>query len=105
MMFITTTQNIEGRSVIGYKGIVTSESIIGSELITELSKDVDDVKICKGPLYEDTLRVAKELALNELIERAEDMDANAIIGLSIDYEPIYENLLMVCCTGTAVMIE
>ena len=44
--------------------------------------------------------------MNEMIERAQAMGANAIVGIDIDYETIGANgsMLMVATSGTAVVI-
>ena len=56
--------------------------------------------------YEKVLREAKESAMSEMEERAAQMGANAIVGIDLDYETIGENgsMLMVTCSGTAVVI-
>jgi uncharacterized protein YbjQ (UPF0145 family) len=52
------------------------------------------------------LREAKETSMNEMMERAQTMGANAIVGIDIDYETIGANgsMLMVATSGTAVVI-
>lgn len=42
-----------------------------------------------------------------MMERAEKIGANAVIGVKIDYEPMGESnyMLMVVASGTAVVIE
>ena len=44
--------------------------------------------------------------MNELVQRAGQMGANAIVGIDIDYETIGSggSMLMVACSGTAVVI-
>ena len=58
-------------------------------------------------IYENTLAEAKETALNELKQRAEQMGANAVVGIDFDYETIGQSasMLMVACSGTAVTID
>ena len=56
--------------------------------------------------YERVLREAKDTALAEMQQRAQEMGANAIVGVDIDYETIGQNgsMLMVAVSGTAVVI-
>ena len=56
--------------------------------------------------YEKVLIEAKEAALKEMQSRAEDLRANAIVGVDFDYETIGASgsMLMVACSGTAVVI-
>ena len=56
--------------------------------------------------YERVLREAKDTAMDEMAERAEKLGANAIVGIDLDYETVGESgsMLMVTCSGTAVVI-
>ena len=56
--------------------------------------------------YEKVLREAKDTAIDEMAREAERLGANAVIGVSIDYETVGNNgsMLMVTCSGTAVEI-
>ena len=56
--------------------------------------------------YERVLREAKDTSLAEMQRRAEEMGANAIVGVDIDYETVGQNgsMLMVAVSGTAVVI-
>jgi uncharacterized protein YbjQ (UPF0145 family) len=44
--------------------------------------------------------------MEEMMQRAEELGANAIVGIDIDYETIGANnsMLMVATSGTAVVI-
>ena len=44
--------------------------------------------------------------MQELTERAEEMGANAVVGIDIDYEVLGQNngMLMVSVSGTAVVL-
>ena len=57
--------------------------------------------------YEKELRKARDTALNELEESANDLGANAVVGVDIDYEVLGEKngMLMVSVSGTAVRVE
>ena len=57
--------------------------------------------------YEKELQRAREIALDELEQRARDLGANAIVGIDLDYEIMgKENgMLMVSASGTAVVVE
>ena len=56
--------------------------------------------------YEEVLVKAKETALKELSERAQQMGANAVVGVDLDYETVGSggSMLMVVASGTAVTI-
>ena len=54
----------------------------------------------------DCRKWAKETSMREMMQRAQDLGANAIVGIDIDYETVGANgsMLMVATSGTAVVI-
>ena len=105
-MVITTTPTIEGHPVREYKGIVTGETIIGANVIKDFMASLTDFFGGRSGQYEKVLIEAKDTAMREMMQRAQQMGANAIVGIDIDYEVLGENggMLMVSTSGTAVVI-
>lgn len=105
-MLISTTPTIEGRPIQAYKGVVTGETIIGANLFKDFMAGIRDIIGGRSGSYEKVLREAKDTSLAEMQQRAEQMGANAIVGVDIDYETIGQNgsMLMVAVSGTAVVI-
>lgn len=105
-MLISTTPTIEGRRIIEYKGVVTGETIVGANVLKDFMAGLSDFFGGRSGTYEKVLREAKDMALREMEERAVELGANAIVGIDLDYEAIGQNgsMLMVTCSGTAVVI-
>ncbi len=105
-MLLTTTPTIEGRPVVQYLGIVTSESIIGANFVRDFFASIRDVIGGRSGSYESVLREAKDAALRELQQEAERLGANAVVGVYLDYETVggSGSMLMVTASGTAVII-
>ena len=105
-MILSTTPQIEGHTILEYKGVVTGETIIGANILKDLFAGIRDIVGGRAASYEDVLREAKDTSLKEMMERAQIMGANAIVGIDIDYETIGSNgsMLMVATSGTAVVI-
>ena len=105
-MIVTTTSQVEGYKVIAYKGVVTGEAILGTNIFRDIFAGIRDIVGGRSGSYEKSLREAREIALGELEEAARSRGANAIIGVDIDYENISagsnSSLLMVSASGTAV---
>ena len=106
IMILSTTPQIEGRTIREYKGVVTGETIIGANFVKDLFAGIRDFVGGRSGSYEQVLREAKDTSMNEMMERARAMGANAIVGIDIDYETIGGNnsMLMVATSGTAVVI-
>jgi len=89
-----------------YYGIVTGETIIGANFVRDFFAGIRDIIGGRSGSYEKVLREAKDTAIDEMAREAERLGANAVIGVSIDYETVGNNgsMLMVTCSGTAVEI-
>lgn len=105
-MIISTTPTIEGHKIIEYKGIVTGETNIGANFIKDFLAGIRDIVGGRSQSYEKVLREGKDTSIREMMERAQALGANAIVGIDIDYETIGSgnSMLMVSCSGTAVVI-
>ncbi|MBR1733682.1 MAG: YbjQ family protein [Alloprevotella sp.] len=105
-MLLTTTPTVEGHPIQQYLGVVTSETIIGANAIRDFMASVRDFFGGRSGAYEDVLRQAKETALQELAQRAQQLGANAVVGIDLDYETVGASgsMLMVTASGTAARI-
>ena len=105
-MILSTTPQIEGRPVREYKGVVTGETIIGANFVKDIFAGIRDIVGGRAGSYEKVLIEAKDTSMQEMMQRAEALGVNAIIGIDIDYETLGANgsMLMVATSGTAVVI-
>lgn len=105
-MIQTTTPAIEGKKIRGYHGVVTGEAILGANLFKDIFAGIRDIVGGRSAAYERELQKAREIAFEELSERALELGANAIVGIDIDYETVGANggMLMVSVSGTAVTV-
>ncbi|TAD82533.1 MAG: YbjQ family protein [Bacteroidetes bacterium] len=104
-MITTTTNNIEGRPVQKYLGVLSAETIIGANIFKDLFAGIRDIVGGRSGTYERVLQEAKQTAMSELEEKARNLGANAIVGIDLDFETVGTgNMLMVIATGTAVVV-
>jgi uncharacterized protein YbjQ (UPF0145 family) len=103
-MLFSTTPVIEGKQIVTYHGLVTGEAILGANIFRDLFAGIRDIVGGRSAAYENELRRAKDIAIQEMAEQARSMGANAIIGIDLDYETIGQggSMLMVSASGTAV---
>jgi len=106
-MIITTTPSIEGKKILDYKGIVFGEVVSGVDFVKDFAAGLTNFFGGRSNSYEGELIQARQNAISEMEKRAENMGANAVIGVDIDYEVLGQgnNMLMVTASGTAVVIE
>jgi uncharacterized protein YbjQ (UPF0145 family) len=105
-MILSTTPQIEGHPIREYKGVVTGETIIGANVFKDFLAGIRDIVGGRSGSYEEVLIEAKDTSIQEMMQRAQALGANAIVGIDIDYETIGGNgsMLMVATSGTAVVI-
>ena len=101
----TTTFAIEGYKTVKNLGIVRgiivrSRSIfgtIGASFQTIFGGDIS--------LYSELCEKTREDAFNMMIKHAEEMGANAIVGIRYDANEIAQGVTEVLAYGTAVLVE
>ncbi len=106
MMIITTTNGVDGRLVDEYLGVITGEAILGANIFRDMFAAIRDVVGGRSAAYEKELGKAREIALEELEDWAEEIGADAVIGVKLDYESFGQTngMMMVSATGTAVKL-
>jgi uncharacterized protein YbjQ (UPF0145 family) len=99
---------MEGHKILEYFGLVTGESLLGANVYKDLFSGVRDVVGGRTSAYEEQLKMARDVAIGSMQEKAEKEGANAIIGIRIKYNNLggtMGNTIMVTVTGTAVKYE
>jgi len=108
-MLVVTTPSLEGRRITRYLGLVSGEAILGANIFKDLFAGIRDIVGGRSAAYEQELRKAKTIALEEMQAEAEQMGGNAIVGVDLDYETVQMGsgggMLMVSASGTAVVVE
>ena len=106
-MIVTTTDSVEGRKVTEYLGIVSGEAVMGTNIFRDFFAGIRDIVGGRSGSYEKELRNAKAIAMEELVQQATELGADAILAVDLDYEAIGGNeksMLMVSANGTAVKL-
>jgi uncharacterized protein YbjQ (UPF0145 family) len=65
-MLLTTTSTVEGRKALTYHGLVSGEAILGANIFKDLFAGIRDIVGGRSAAYEEELRRAKEIAVDEM---------------------------------------
>lgn len=100
-MLITTTDNIEGKRISRYLGIVTGEASAEVNLVSD--KPVSGF----ADTYHKVIPNVRDNALRGAMQGAEQSGANAIVGARVEYviHGSGRGMVLVSVTGTAVVVE
>lgn len=108
-MLVVTTPAVPERRTVRTFGMVSGDAILGANIFRDFFASIRDIVGGRSAAYETELRRAKEVALQELESEAAALGANAVVGVDLDYETIGMSqggtMLMVCVSGTAVLVE
>ena len=81
--------------------------MLGTNVFRDFFAGIRDIVGGRAGSYEKELRRAKKMAIEDMEEEAQDLGADAIIGVDLDYEHIgtgERSMLMVSANGTAVKL-
>jgi uncharacterized protein YbjQ (UPF0145 family) len=106
-MLVSTTDSIEGRKIGQYLGLVSGDAVMGTNMFRDMFAGLRDIVGGRSGAYEKELKRAKQLAVEEMVEEARELGADAVVGVDLDYEHLggeNRSMLMVSANGTAVKL-
>ncbi|MDD3361545.1 MAG: heavy metal-binding domain-containing protein [Hespellia sp.] len=104
-LITTVSNNIEGYTIRKYIQTISTQTIIGTGFLSEIGAGVADILGTVNTSFDSKFALARGSALNKLDSIAIQLGANAIIGVTFDYEIFSNNSLAIFVSGTAVSIE
>ena len=104
-IILTTTPSIDGFRVSAYLGIESVEIVIGTGFLSELSGDISDFLGQRSSRFESKLQQAKGAAVQIMRIRAAERDADAVIGIDLDYTEFTSNRIGLILSGTMVKLS
>ncbi len=108
-MLLVTTPTISEYRIVQHLGIVGGDAILGANIFRDFFAGIRDIVGGRSAAYEQELRKAKDIALQEMENEAAALGGNAVVGVDLDYESIQMGqgggMLMVSANGTAVRIR
>jgi uncharacterized protein YbjQ (UPF0145 family) len=102
---ISTTFDIQGYRIVEYKGVVRGIVVRAPTIAQGILGGLKSVVGGKIGAYTDMCEQTRSDAFDHLMEHAEQVGANAVVGFRYDSSEIGESSTEVLCYGTAVVIE
>lgn len=107
-ILITSTNTIEGAEIENYSGLISTNVVVGTNFFSDFGASITDIFGGHSATYQRKLQGIYNAALDGLKSKAETLTANAIIGLSIDFDEISgkgKSMFMISAMGTAVKVK
>ena len=107
-MQVTTTFTLEGYQISEYKGLVRGIVVRAPTISQGILGGLKSIIGGQIGAYAEMCEQAREQAYERLIQHAQEVGANAIIGLSYDTSDVGSRQVSateVLCYGTAVVVK
>ncbi|HIW91738.1 MAG TPA: YbjQ family protein [Candidatus Corynebacterium avicola] len=102
-MIVTTTPTVEGRPVSEYLRVVAGETVVGINVFKDIGAGIRNFVGGRSASYEGEVAQGREQALAAMVDRAIELGAQGVVGVTFDYEtPGQGGMLMIIAAGTAV---
>ena len=104
-IILTTTNEIQGREIDKYLGIVSGESVLGTGVFSEVFASISDLIGAESSVFGEKLKEAKKSAVLYVKNEASKLGADAIVGADIEVGVTANNMFIVSVSGTAVKLK
>jgi uncharacterized protein YbjQ (UPF0145 family) len=104
-MILTTTQEVPGYHVVKVLGLVRGSTIRARHLGRDILAVLRNVVGGEIVEYTKMLGEAREQAVDRMLEEAQSMGANAVVGVRFQTSMVMAGASEMLCYGTAVAIE
>lgn len=103
-MIVTTTNVVEGKSISEYLGVVRGIVVRTPTIKQGFSGGFKSLVGGKNQAYTEMCEATRQEAYAQMISHAEDMNADAIVGVMYDGSHVHaeQNAIEILCYGTAV---
>ena len=104
-MIVTTTLNLEGWSIVEYKGLVRGIIVRSPTIAQGILGGLKNLIGGKIGAYTEMCEQARQTAYDEMVNHAHRLGANAIVGVCYDASEVAISGTEVLCYGTAVVVQ
>ena len=104
-MAVVTTPNVPGKTVVRTLGLVRGNTIRARHVGKDIMAAMRNLVGGEVTEYAKLLAESREQALDRMVEQAEALDANAVIGLQFQTSVVMGGAAEMMAYGTAVVVE
>ncbi|MFL5733973.1 MAG: YbjQ family protein [Chloroflexia bacterium] len=102
---VTTTLNIEGMHVVRHLGVVRGITVRSRSVVGQFGASIQQFIGGNITIYTELCEHAREEAFQLMMQHAEAVGANAILGMRYDANEVTDGVTEVLAYGTAVQVQ
>ncbi|MHC4104485.1 MAG: YbjQ family protein [Planctomycetota bacterium] len=104
-MLMSTTETIEGKQIVKHLGLVKGNTIRARHIGRDIMAGLRNVVGGEITDYTKMMAESREQALDRMIEDAQNLGANAIVGVKFATSMVMQSASEILAYGTAVVVE
>ncbi len=101
----TTTFNLEGYTTVKNLGVVRGITVRSRSIIGNIGAGIQSIFGGNITIFTDLCEQARGEAFDMMMKHAEQLGANAVVGVRYDATEIMQGITEVLCYGTAVVVK
>jgi uncharacterized protein YbjQ (UPF0145 family) len=102
---VTTTFALEGYKVVRHLGVVRGITVRSRSVIGTFGASVQTIFGGNISIFTELCETAREEAFDLMLQHADKLGANALLGVRYDANDVMEGVTEVLCYGTAAVVE
>ena len=104
-MLLSTTHTIHGKNIVKQLGLVRGNTIRARHIGRDIMASLRNVVGGEISDYTKMMAESREQAIDRMIEDAQKLGANAIVGISFATSMVMQMAAEILVFGTAVIVE
>jgi len=107
-ILISSTESIEGMKIEKYIDLISTNVVLGTNVFSDIGASFSDIFGGTSEIYQDKLEKIYKIGLNKLKRKAQNLSANGIIAIRIDFDEVSgsgKSMFMLSVTGMAVRMK
>ncbi|MCO8245265.1 MULTISPECIES: YbjQ family protein [unclassified Haladaptatus] len=106
-VLLTTSHEVPGREITAHHGVVVADVTPGRNIGKDIAGGLRDIVGGRSGSWEKTLEANQETALDELVEEAKSVGADAVVALDVTDEALggQGGMINIKAFGTAVSLD
>ena len=104
-MLLSTTETIYGKKIVKHLGLVRGNTIRARHLGRDIMAGLRNVVGGEVTDYTKMMAEAREQSIDRMIEEAQKLGANAIVGIKFSTTEMMQHAAEIMVYGTAVVVE
>ena len=102
---VTTTFSLEGYNVKRHLGLVRGVTVRSRSVVGTIGAGVQTIFGGNISIFTELCETARQEAYELMMQHADKMGANGILGVRYDANDVMDGVTEVLCYGTAVVVE